>query len=353
VNRPYKDFRYGYVVDFADIRKEFDETNRAYLDELQCELGDEMEHYSHLFKTTEEIQSDIERIKDVLFRFDTENAEIFSQEISEIQDRKTVLALKKALEDARNLYNLIRLQGEYTFLNHLDFPMLNKLYRETCNHLDLLNLKESVEQGQDTTNLLNVALEDILFKFTKVGEEELVLADQLKDSLRKAREALAVNFDQQDPQFITLREELERLFKKKNLNEVTQQEMNENIHMLNQIHEKVKELNRENNLLREKYHGDAKYARIHKRLWEKENISDTERKIFEALLRVKQDADDKVLNNSQILENENYFERSVQPFVINRFMNEQGIKLNSKSYQWINHLIVNEYLNEFNGVHAW
>ncbi len=353
VNRPYKDFRYGYVVDFADIRTEFDETNRAYLDELQCELGDEMEHYSHLFKTTEEIQSDIERIKDVLFRFDTENAEIFSQEISEIQDRKTVLALKKALEDARNLYNLIRLQGEYTFLNHLDFPMLNKLYRETCNHLDLLNLKESVEQGQDTTNLLNVALEDILFKFTKVGEEELVLADQLKDSLRKAREALALNFDQQDPQFITLREELERLFKKKKLNEVTQQEMNENIHMLNQIHEKVKELNRENNLLRDKYHGDAKYARIHKRLWEKGNLSDTERKIFEALLRVKQDADDKVLNNSQILENENYFERSVQPFVISRFMNEQGIKLNPKYSQWINHLIVNEYLNEFNGVHAW
>jgi len=196
-------------------------------------------------------------------------------------------------------------------------------------------------------------LEDILFKFTKVGEEELVLADQLKDSLRKAREALALNFDQQDPQFITLREELERLFKKKKLNEVTQQEMNENIHMLNQIHEKVKELNRENNLLRDKYHGDAKYARIHKRLWEKGNLSDTERKIFEALLRVKQDADDKVLNNSQILENENYFERSVQPFVISRFMNEQGIKLNPKSSQWINHLIVNEYLNEFNGVHAW
>ena len=24
VNRPYKKFRYGYVVDFADIRKEFD-----------------------------------------------------------------------------------------------------------------------------------------------------------------------------------------------------------------------------------------------------------------------------------------------------------------------------------------
>jgi len=51
VNRPYKDFRYGYVVDFADISKEFEETNQLYLKELNDELGDEMEHYSHLFKS--------------------------------------------------------------------------------------------------------------------------------------------------------------------------------------------------------------------------------------------------------------------------------------------------------------
>lgn len=43
VNRPYKSFRYGYVVDFADIRDEFDKTNKAYFEELQAELGDEFE----------------------------------------------------------------------------------------------------------------------------------------------------------------------------------------------------------------------------------------------------------------------------------------------------------------------
>ena len=82
VNRTYKDFRYGYVVDFADIRKEFDATNKAYFDELQAELGDEMEHYSNLFKSQQEIDAEIEHIKDILFRFDTKNAEVFSQQIS-------------------------------------------------------------------------------------------------------------------------------------------------------------------------------------------------------------------------------------------------------------------------------
>lgn len=358
VNRTYKDFRYGYVVDFADIRKEFDATNKAYFDELQSELGDEMEHYSQLFKSQEEIKQEIEHIKDVLFRFDTDNMEEFCNQISQIQDRDTVLALKKALADARSLYNLIRLQGEYDFLDELDFAKLNVLYRETSNHLDLLNLKNDLESGEDTSNLLNRALEDVIFKFVKIGEEELVLADKLKNTLRQTREALASNFDQQDPQFTSLKEELERLFKKKNLSEVTQDEMVANIDALNKIHDRVKELNRQNNQLRQKYLGDAKYTRIHKRLQERQqsqsDISESERKIFEALAGVKQDADEQVLNNSQVLDNESYFERQMMPLVIGRFMKEQQIKLNADASRYINHLVVAEYLKEFNtGSQAW
>ncbi|QGS51245.1 type I restriction endonuclease subunit R [Shewanella putrefaciens] len=358
VNRPYKNFRYGYIVDFADIRKEFDATNKAYFDELQSELGNEMEHYSHLFKSQEEIKQEIEHIKDVLFRFDTENMEEFCNQISQIQDRDTVLALKKALADARSLYNLIRLQGDYESLADLDFAKLNVLYRETCNHLDLLNLKNDLESGQDTSNLLNRALEDVIFKFVKIGEEELVLADKLKSTLRQTREALASNFDQQDPQFISLKEELERLFKKKNLSEVTQDEMVANIDALNKIYDRVKELNRQNNQLRQKYLGDAKYARIHKRLQERQSkqgdISESERKIFAALAGVKIDADEQVLNNSQILDNEGYFERQMMPLVITRFMKEQQIKLNADASRYINHLVVAEYLKEFNtGSQSW
>ncbi len=47
--------------------------------------------------------------------------------------------------------------------------------------------------------------------------------------------------DQTDPQFISLREELERLFKQKKLSEVKQEEMNQNISSLNKIHEEIKE----------------------------------------------------------------------------------------------------------------
>ncbi|EID7716858.1 DEAD/DEAH box helicase family protein [Vibrio cholerae] len=358
VNRTYKGFRYGYVVDFADIRKEFDATNKAYFDELQSELGDEIESYSKLFKSQEEIKQEIEHIKDVLFRFDIDNMETFCDQISQIQDRETVLALKNALADARSLYNLIRLQGEYDFLDELDFTKLNVLFRVASDRLDMLNLAISIQDGVDIGNLLNRALEDVIFTFTKIGEEELVLADKLKNTLRQTREALASNFDQQDPKFINLKDELERLFKKKNLSEVTQDEMIANIDALNKIHQRVKELNRQNNQLRQKYLGDTKYARLHKRLYERQqerrDITDSERKIFEALLGVKEDADSQVLDNTSVLDNESYFERHLLPKVHNRFVKQQSIPLNAEAVRYVNHLVVAEYLKEFNtGSQSW
>ncbi len=354
VNRTYKNFRYGYVVDFADIRKEFDATNRAYFDELQSELGDEMEHYSNLFKTNEEIVQEIENIKNALFEYDIENAEVFADQISKETDKEKILAIKKALADARNLYNIIRIQDKLEFLQSLDFRKLNILYREASNHLELLNLKDSIEKDADTTNLLNIALENVIFKFIKIREEELVIADKLKNTLRQTREALASNFDKRDPDFITLKEELERLFKKKNLSEVTQDEMVKNIDVLNKIHERIKELNRKNDLLRQKYNGDAKYTRIHKRLIERGGIADGPRKIFVALNGIKQDADNEVLNNTQILDNESYFEKQMMPFVIDNFMKQQKITLNVDSSHYINQLVVKEYLREFHvGAGTW
>lgn len=197
------------------------------------------------------------------------------------------MALKKALENAKSLYNLIRLQGDYELLEQLDLPSSISSIGKPAITSICSTSKKSIENGTDTTNLLNVAFEDVLFRFIKVGEEELVLADQLKNTLRQTREALASNFNQQDPKFVSLREELERLFKKKNLSEVTQDEMVANIDALNKIHDRVKELNRQNNQLRQKYLGDAKYTRIHKRLQERGDISENERKIFEALTGVK------------------------------------------------------------------
>lgn len=349
VNRTYKNFRYGYVVDFADIQREFDKTNRDYFNELQNELGDEMEHYSNLFKSKEEIEQDIRSIKDVLFHYNTSNAEIFSQQISQISDKKTMQELTKAINNAKDLYNLIRLSGHYEMLDKLDFQKINWLAREANNHLALINTKDALENNLDTTNLLNVALEDVVFAFTKLKEEEMIIADQLKNILQKAREMLGGNFDQRDPVFITLKEELERLFKKKNLSEVTKEDMENNIHSLEKIYEQAKELERKNQLLKAKYDNDAKYARLHKRLMEKDPLTDSESKLFEALQSLKKEVDAQILKNSNVLENESFVEKMILRLVINQLKNKFDLPLDADRSQAINQLIVKEYLNEYFG----
>jgi type I restriction enzyme R subunit len=352
VNRRYNNFHYGYVVDFADIRTEFDATNKAYFEELQAELGDEFKHYSNLFKSKEEIEQEIAEIKELLFYFNTENAEIFQQQVSQMQDMKQVQALKKALGNAREIYNIIRLLGHYDLIEQLDFQKINQLYYEVSNHQAMLQLKENLENKADNTNLLNVALEDVIFRFTKVSEEELIIADQLKETLRKTREAMLGNFDKKDPDFVSLKEELERLFKKKKLSEITQEEMKANIGSLRKIHEKIKELNRQNNLLRDKYRNDEKYARIHKRLRESKDITHPESKIHEILQSIKSEADETVLRNARIVNHESYFEQLMIQLVIKKFMKENKVPLKPDSTKFINKLIVKEYMDEFNGVVA-
>jgi len=349
VNRTYKEFKYGYVVDFADIQKEFDKTNQDYFNELQSELGDEMQHYSNIFKSQEEITAEIKEIKEVLFHFNTMNAEIFSQQITQINDRSEILKITRVLNNAKSLYNLIRLSGNYELLEQLDFHKLTVLSRDANNRLAMINAKEALENNVDTTNLLNIALEDVIFAFVKVKEEEMVLADKLKNILQKTREMLGGNFDQKAPEFISLKEELERLFKKKNLNEVTKEEMEHNIAALEKIYAQAKELERRNQLLRAKYDNDEKYARLHKRLMEKDPLTDSESKLFEALQGLKAAVDAQIIQNSKMLENESFIERMIMRLVIDQFKNKQHIPLDAATSKRINGLIVKEYINEFYG----
>lgn len=352
VNRPYSGYRYGSVVDFVNIEAEFAKTNKDYFDELQSELGDELQSYSDLFKTEAEITADIEAIKDALFHFNTENAEVFSQQVTQITDRAEMRKIVKALNDAKSLYNLIRLAGQYELLEKLDFRKITQLSTEANNHLTLLNQREALEHADDSVNILNIALEDVLFTFRKVSQAELVIADELREQLRRTREGLGGNFDQGDPAFVTLKEELERLFKKKNLSEITQAEMVENIKTLKDIQARARELERKNQLIRAKYANDEKYARLHKRLLEKGEPTANERKLFEALSAFKAEADARISQNAQILNNEAYAKQEMTRLIIEQIKKKHQLPLTAENTQFINSLVMKEYLAEFHGHQA-
>ena len=347
VNRTYKNYRYGYVVDFADISSEFDKTNKAYFDELQT-VGGEMENYSNLFMSHDEMEEKIVEIKEKLADFDLKNRENFSTQISQIHDRDEMLQIKKALNDARSLYNIIRLVGDFDLLEKIDFRQLNSLRIEAENHLAMINAKQALETNHEVGNLLNIALEDVLFMFKKVGENELVLADDLKDLLKKTREELGGNFDPKDPEWISLYEELKRLFNDKNLSEVTREEMERNMKSLKVIHEKIKELNRKNELLKDKYEGDTKYARVQKRLIDSGRPTKLKTVLIEVLKQIKEETDTAIENRHDSINNESYFGQLVARLVFQEFSKQQ-VAMDAETVEFIKNIIVQEYLDEHYG----
>ena len=189
-----------------------------------------------------------------------------------------------------------------------------------------------------------------MFAFTKINQEELILADELKNFLRKTRESLLNNFDPKDPEFIALKEELERLFQKKNLNEVDKIEMKNNIKKLENIYSASSEISRRNELLKAKYSNDEKYARLHKRLMEKDPLTDNEVKLFNALIDLKKTMDNQILENSNVLENESFVKRMVSKVVIEKFNNIHNFSIDLDKINRINNMVVKEYINEYNGV---
>ena len=348
VNRPYKNYRYGFVVDFADISAQFEKANYNYLEELKAELGDEMEHYSNLFKTRAEIENEIAEIKEILFHYDTKNRENFSNQITEINDKKRLSELLKQLINAKELRNIIRLQGEEDLLKNADFSLWHDFLKIVSDRMKMLKYTETINEGETISNLLNVALEDIYFQFVKISESELKIADELQQKLRRTREEMQLNFDPKDPQFVSLKEELERIFRSKNLNETTQEGMQEHIRILDKIYDEVKEINRKNVLLKEKYKNDERYVRVHKELKNNQFKDKKESQIYEALLATKENVDDIVLRNSQIINNREFFAQDIMQKIIIHFMDSYKLikEEDEKAYegvQNISNLIISEY----------
>lgn len=347
VNRPYKTFRYGYVVDFADIRVEFDKTNKAYFEELQSELGDEFERYRNIFKSQEEIEQDLKGIQDKLFLYATDNAELFSQQITALDDKGELLSLRQALDTYKELLNIMKFFGYDELAKKFSMERLHVMLTEVNNRISIINLKQNMQKNEDMTELLNTALDQIEFHFRKVSESEMVIADQFQDILEKTRRELERSLDPKDPEYVSLLDELKRIFKKKNIEELTADEMKEYIQDLERIRKAAAQQNLRDQMLCSKYDNDAKYMRTHKRLKASPLPIGADFVIFDVLMGVKAAVDQKVLKNQRMMDNHAFFSQEIMPSIIQSCRNS-GVKPTLDQVKFIDHCIATEYFAERN-----
>ena len=347
VNRPYKTFRYGYVVDFADIRNEFDKTNKAYFEELQSELGNEFEKYRNIFKSQEEIEQDLKSIQDKLFLYATDNAELFSQQITALDDKSELLSLRQALDTYKELLNIMKLFGYDELAKKFSMERLHAMLTEVNNRISIINLKQNMQKSEDMTELLNTALDQVEFHFRKVSESEMVIADQFQDILEKTRRELERSLDPKDPEYVSLLDELKRIFKKKNIEELTADEMKEHIQDLERIRKAAAQQNLRDQMLCSKYGNDAKYMRTHKRLKASPPPIGADSVIFDVLMRVKAAVDQKVLKNQRMMDNHAFFSQEIMPSII-QSCRKSGVKPTLDQVKFIDQCVSTEYFAERN-----
>ncbi len=341
VNRPYKSFKYGYVVDFADIREEFDKTNTEYFKELQNQLGEDFNTYSNIFLSKEEIEKSIKEIKNKLFQYDSDNLENFTSQINEL-NKSDLIDLKKTMITYRDLYNVIKSFNYTELMGQIKIDRISKMIKEVDRRIDIKNLTD--KENSDSISLLNISLSDIDFSFKKISEEELVIADKYKQQFDELRKEFLINIDKDDDLFINLYREFEKLFRSSNFEEITTSEIEVNSKRLSELKNKIHQLNAKNERYLVKYSGDEKFVKIHKRVLDR--IPDfPEVDLNEILVNLKNEIDDLLLRRFDIMDNESYFKNTIKPLAVEELENYNRTEIIDE-VEFFTDLIVENYLFE-------
>ena len=375
VNRPYKDNRYGYIIDFADIKSNFEQTNEAYMKELnrfndpeETGTDDTANTFNQIIENPEELINQMKNFRQTLFEYSTDNVEDFCSEISTIDDKKELLKLRKTLVAARDCCNVVRTFGDEELqkaFKNMEITRISEMISEVNHCIDNINQKECFAENDSTKQLINEAMLDITFKFSKVGEEEMRLIAggvELKEKWQKTIGSFIQNIDQDDPELITLREAFMQRFKEHGFVINNVEEFIEHSKCLDEIMKKLTELQRKNSILMKKYKGDAKFARVHKRISE-ENvrrtktgsrplISNYDDIIVDVLSAIKSDIDQQVFDRNDILKKDAYFEQTV----MNRIkfgMDKSGISNERSDRTFIQTRIARQYLDQYNSTYQF
>ena len=330
VNRPYKKSRYGYVIDFANIKRNFEETNEAYLKELNRfndAGGDEEDAvpntFSQILESPEKIMQTMRDIHNTLFSYTLNNLEDFSSEVSSVTEKKQLLELKKVLEEARDCGNLVRTFGDEELkrrFSKLELRKLPEMLKEVERHIAIINQKEAFTADEQTSLFVNEAMLGIEFSFTKIGEEELQLiagGRELQEKWRKVVRAFMESLDPEDPELISLREAFMRRFKEHGFVIETLASYNEESVTLDGILRRLHDIQAADRVLAKKYNGDPKYARVHKRIREANTerskrslrpmLTKVDYELCEVLNSIKSQIDKRIFDQTNVLKNDAFF----------------------------------------------
>ncbi len=320
VNRPYKDYLFGYVIDFADISKEFDRTNRAYLEELNQEYdtaltGENGEDvFGSLFVPADEISHELSKTELILLDYPTDNLEYFSQAINDIKDRKQLIDLRKALESIKQYYNIARLLGYHHLIEQIDIAQVAILLNILSRRMLTLSLIDKPADFSSQT-LLNLAMSETSFSFVKIAEEELRLAaNDLEDWRRRVAGRIKKQRDEKDPEWVSLYEEFQRIMQKHFIygqEGYTMENIKETQKDYEELFKSVEDYYTRMRRLTMNFNGDEMAARSYKHVTNSTMVSEFPA-IYHVIKGSKVKLDHRIGQNQGVLDNEEYLKRMIR-----------------------------------------
>ena len=129
---------------------------------------------------------------------------------------------------------------------------------------------------------------------------------------------------------------------------------------------RLEQLKKKTENLFEKYKGDAKFVRVHKRIHEENKrrsatmqasneqswiLSDKDSTIYKTLISLKNTIDLQVYNQSAILKSDPYFEKTVMSLV-GTGMNDLNIQSPRADREFIKNKIVTQYLKQYHATYG-
>lgn len=236
VNRPYKSpngkvYKYGYIVDFVDIEKEYDNTIDAYIKELEADLNENGENEGSLTGLVidkEDINRKyhkyVEELDDII---DTDNLEKFSKRLTRY-NKETLLKIRRLLNGIKECETEFILSRATDYANQIDHEKNQKLLRAVQDRIDFINL------ATKPVDMMNVISNDevvtILYDFIKTAIMILDLGKFTTDhpayhrfekTVRAVHEEIQRNKNKSDVKVMKLDQLLQEIFNKLSISDLS------------------------------------------------------------------------------------------------------------------------------------
>lgn len=276
VNRPYKSpngkvYKYGYIVDFVDIEKEYDNTIEAYIKELEADLNENGENEGSLAGLVidkEDINRKYHKYVDELESIiSTDNLERFSKQLT-FYNKETLLKIRRLLNGIKECETEFILSRAMEYAKQIDADKNKKLLRSVQERIDFINL--STKTVDMMSVISNDEVVEILYEFIKTKILILDLGQFTPDNptyqrfektVREIQREIKDNKNKGDIKIVKLDQLLQEIFNKLSISDLS--DLDTITDELLEALKQAREINYENDRLAQIYGGNYAFVKTY------------------------------------------------------------------------------------------